>query len=329
MKQFKHFDAKTVEEAITVLSDYENATIVAGGQDILTLLKDRIQGPQLKLPDVVVNIKNIPELRGVREVANGLEIGALTTLSEVEGHPVVQEQHAVLAEAAGQVGTPQIRNAGTLGGNLCQRPRCWYFRRPLFDKCYKRGGDFCYSVTGENAYHCILAGELCYIVHPSDTAPALMALNASARIAGPDGERTVPLDEFFIGPREDVLRENVLQPNELLTHVQVPASAANTRGTFVKVKERRVLDFALVSLAAVVSGQNGTIDKAGLVLGGVAPVPYRATEAEEVLEGDTLNEAVAQRAGEAAVAGARPMSQNAYKVDIVKGLVRQTLLSLA
>jgi len=329
VRQFKHFDAKTVEEAIAILSEYENARIIAGGQDVLTLLKDKVRGPKFGLPDVVVNIKNIPELIGVRETADGLEIGALTILSDIESHPTIQEQYGVLAKAAGEVGTPQVRNVGTLGGNLCQRPRCWYFRRALFDKCYKKGGDFCFAVTGENSYHCILKGELCYVVHPSDTAPALMALNASVKIAGPDGVRTVPLDEFFIGPREDVLHENVLQPNEVLTQVQVPTPTANTRGAFVKVKERRVLDFALVSLAAVVSGQNGTIDKATLVLGSIAPTPYRATEAEKILEGGTLNEALAQRAGEAVVMGARPMSQNAYKVDIVKGLVQQTLLSLA
>jgi len=276
---------------------------------------------------VVVDIRTIPGLAYIKAEGNELKVGALTTLGELETSPVVNEKFTALAQAAHEVATPQIRNYGTIGGNLAQRPRCWYFRGPLFANCYKRGGDFCYAVTGENQYNAILEGELCYIVHPSDLAPALIALNAKVKIAGPKGERVVPLEEFFIGPRKDVLRENVLEADEIITEVQVPNPASNTKGVYLKFKERGVLDFAVASVAVVLTATDKVVQEARIVLGGVAPTPYRASQAEAVLKGKKVDDALVQQAGERAVIGARPMSLNAYKVDVVKALVKQAVLS--
>jgi xanthine dehydrogenase YagS FAD-binding subunit len=231
----------------------------------------------------------------------------------------------LLSDAAKTIASPLIRNFGTLGGNINQRPRCWFFRGEDFN-CYKKGGDFCYSVTGDNTYHAIIGGELCYIVHPSDTATALLALNASARITGPSGDRVVPFDQYFHGPREDVLTENVLKPNEVMTHVVVPTPAAGTRMAWTKLKDRQVYDFAVVSVAVAF-----TVDGAGkwsdgrIVLGGVSPVPYRAAVVETALKGQDVRTAAKSAAAQIRTV-ARPMSLNAYKVDVAQNLIERTLL---
>jgi len=221
------------------------------------------------------------------------------------------------------VASPLIRNFGTLGGNLNQRPRCWFFRGEGFD-CYKKGGDFCFAVTGDNRFHAVIGGELCYIVHPSDMATALLALNASAKVAGPSGERMVPFDEFFIGPRQDVLRENVLKPNEILVEVQIPPLAANTKTAWTKLKDRQVYDFAIVSVAAVVTTEGNTWKDGRIVLGGVAPVPYRAKVVEEALVGKPIADNLETAAARIRTV-ARPMSANAYKVDLARGLIMSTV----
>jgi xanthine dehydrogenase YagS FAD-binding subunit len=227
--------------------------------------------------------------------------------------------------AAAQVASPQIRNMGTIGGNLNQRPRCWYYRSESYN-CYKKGGDFCFAVTGENQYHAVLGGELCYIVHPSDTAPALVALNASARIVGDGGERSLPFEQYFTGPRIDVKRENVLSPTDILAEILVPEPKAGSKGVFLKVRERSVWDFATVSVAVQVASTNRVVDDVRIVLGGVAPTPLRVPRAEDALKGKTLDENQAKLAAEAAFLGARPMTNNGYKVDMGKELVRRALL---
>ena len=232
----------------------------------------------------------------------------------------------VLTQSAFSVASPLIRNYGTLGGNINQRPRCWFLRGENF-ACYKKGGDFCFAVTGNNTYHAVIGGELCYIVHPSDTATALLALNAKASVAGPGGRRDVPFDSFFIGPREDVLRENVLKQNEIMVNVTVPALPANTKTAWLKLKDRQVYDFAVVSVA-VVGTLEGNVWKEGrVVLGGVSPVPYRAKVVEDALVGKNVKDAAKDAAARIRTV-ARPMSANAYKVDVAITLAQRAIESL-
>ena len=300
--------------------------VLAGGSDIVGgIMKDWVTGKGMPLPSALVDITTIPELSGIKPAATGITIGAATTLTDIVESADVQKSIPLLSEAAKTIASPLIRNFGTLGGNINQRPRCWFFRGEDFN-CYKKGGDFCYSVTGDNTYHAIIGGELCYIVHPSDTSTALLALNATARITGPSGTRDVAFDTYFHGPREDVLTENILKPNELLTEVTVPTPAAGTKMAWTKLKDRQVYDFAVVSVAAAF-----TVDAAGkwsdgrIVLGGVAPVPYRAAVVESALKGQDVRAAARQAAAQIRTV-ARPMSLNAYKVDIAQNLIERTLL---
>jgi len=321
MKNFEFVNPTSIGEAVGQLSDKPGEVmVIAGGTDLLDLLKDGIAAPKK-----VVNLGTIKELNYVKfDAGTGLTLGAMASLTDVATNAAVQERYGCLAQAALAVASPQIRNQGTIGGNICQRPRCWYYRGPFM--CYKKGGDFCFAVTGENKYLCIIGGELCYIVHPSDAAVALMALGANARIAGAGGERVVPLDDFFVGPRVDVLNENVLKPNELLVEVQVPTPAKGAKGAFIKVRERKVWDFAIVNVAACLVMDGGTCKDARIVLGGVAPTPLRATGAEDAIKGKKVTEKEAAAAGTAAVAGARPMSLNEYKVTTARNLVKRAIM---
>jgi xanthine dehydrogenase YagS FAD-binding subunit len=233
----------------------------------------------------------------------------------------------VLAEAAEAVATPQIRNVGTLAGNVCQRPWCWYYRNGF--PCYKAGGNQCFSFAGENQFHAIFGGGPSYIVHPSDTAPALVALGATFRVVGPGGERTVPASEFFALPRQNPAKENVLADDEVLASVQLPATRSGVRSTYRKVMDREAWTHALVSAAVVLEMQNDVCRSARIVLGGVAPIPWRLTEVEKLLAGQRITDSLLQKAGDAAVAGARPLSQNAYKVPLTRNLVRRTIGELA
>jgi xanthine dehydrogenase YagS FAD-binding subunit len=323
LKQFEYIRPNSVEEAVAALGR-DNAKIMGGGTDLLGGMKDALQDHEFT---VLVDIKSIPNMAYIRESESLIEIGAATRIQDVADDPVIRESLPVLSEAAGSVASPQIRNVGTLGGNIGQRPRCWYYRHQLFD-CYKKGGDFCFAVTGDNKYHAILGGELCYIVHPSDTAAALLALNASATLVGADGEKTVPFDDFFVSPSDDVLRENIVGPQELLTQVQIPAAEPNTKSVYLKYKERGVWDFAVVSVAAVGTINDGVWDSGRIVLGGVAPVPWRAQEADEYLVGKTVNESAARDAADLALQEARPMSNNVYKVEMAKRMIQRALLSL-
>jgi len=241
MKQFDLYEPTTVSEATGLLNQFgAKAKVVAGGSDLLGgIMKDWVQGKGMPYPEQVIDITTIPNLNAISVGSDGLHLGVNATLTDVIESSDVQGQLPVLSAAAASVASPLIRNFGTLGGNINQRPRCWFFRGENF-ACYKKGGDFCYAVTGDNRYHAIIGGELCYIVHPSDTATALLALNASAKVAGAGGERTVAFDQFFHGPREDVLTETVLKPNELMTEVIVPTPAAGTKMAWNKLKDRQV-----------------------------------------------------------------------------------------
>ena len=326
MKPFELYEPRTVKEAVDTLTKAgPKAKVLAGGSDLVAgVMKDWVEGPGMPLPDALVDVTAIPQLRGIKADQNGVTIGANTTLTEIIESKELNERFPLLANAAHSVASPLIRNFATLGGNINQRPRCWFLRGPDFH-CYKKGGDTCFSVTGDNRFHAIIGGELCYIVHPSDSATALLALNAQAKIAGPDGERVVAFDNYFITPREDVLRENVLKPNEIMTEVFIPAPAAGTRQTWMKLKNRDVYDFALVSVAAAFTVENDNWKDGRIVLGGVSPVPYRATGIENQLKGKHVRNTIKQAAASIRTV-ARPMSMNAYKVDIAQNMVERTIL---
>ena len=327
MKSFELYDATTVQQAVSLLSKFgPSAKIVSGGTDLVSgMMKDWVQGKGLPLPEKLIDVTAIPEMVGIKTAGGATTIGAATSLSSIAESPDLAKAMPVLTDALASVASPEIRNLGTLGGNLNQRPRCWFFRGANFD-CYKKGGDFCFAVTGDNRYHAIIGGELCYIVHPSDSATALLALNATATVANPTGTRTVAFDSFFTGPRADVLRENVLKADDLMVNVTIPPLAANTKTAWAKLKFRQVYDFALVSVAVVVTLENGVWKDGRIVLGGVAPVPYRATVVEQALAGKNIKDAIKAAAATIKTV-ARPMSANAYKVDVAMTLIESTVLN--
>ena len=270
MKPFKFIEAESIAQAIHLLeADPARNRIIAGGTDIMDEVKEGVVSPE-----ILVGLQNLEGLKGIKVTLEGLRLGALTTLAELEGHPEIAQSYPALAQPAASVATPQIRNVGTLGGNLCQRPRCWYYRSTLFD-CRKKGGAICFAINGNNKYHAILGGRDCYIVHPSDTAVALISLQAQATITGPDGSRTLPLEEFFVGPDRNILAETVLQPGEFLTIVSVPKTSSHHRSIYLKARERQAQDFALASVALAVELDAGVVRNARITLGGVAPVPFR------------------------------------------------------
>lgn len=327
MKSFEWANPKTVGQAVKLLQPQTNNAdeapqVIAGGQDLLTSMKDYLVRPQR-----VVNLKSVPGLdRITPNGKGGLRIGALVTLADLEENPNVRRSFPGLAEAAHSIATPQIRNLGTVGGNLCQRPRCWYFRLEEA-VCLKKGGSECFAATGENKYNAILGGGPSYIVHPSDLAPMLVALGATVTIAGAATPRTIPVSEFFTLPSDGpIRRENVLKQEEVLTEIQVPASVLAAHSHYLKFKERDSLDFAISAVAAAVEmGANNMVKQARIVLGGVAPIPWRASKAEKFVEGKTLNDSVLAEAARLALDGAEPLAKNGYKIPLTQTLVRRAL----
>jgi xanthine dehydrogenase YagS FAD-binding subunit len=321
MKPFRHFDADSVDEALALLSEYGGkARVTAGGTDLLGVLKSEILADY---PEAVINLKTIAGLDGIDAADGGVRIGALARLNDIADSPVVKKNCLSLALSAASVGSPELRNMGTIGGNLCQDTRCWYYRYP--DKmggrvpCYRKGKGPCHAIRGDNRYHAVLGGKKCYAVCPSDTAIALAALEAKVKTVRPAGERTIPLADFYdtLGP--------VLEPDELVTEIRIPAPAANAVQRFLKFRLRESIDFAVVSVAAVLDVAEGVCRDARIVLGAVAPVPYRATAAEDVVRGGPLDERQAEQAAEAALRDAKPMSGNAYKIEIAKTLIKRAL----
>jgi xanthine dehydrogenase YagS FAD-binding subunit len=321
MDRFQYVVARSPEHAVELLRDEDNKTkIHAGGQDLLGELKHHLLAPEL-----LVDISGIEELHSIKTNGGGLYIGATVTLAEIEENEFIRTRHTALAEAASVVGSPQIRNVGTLGGNLCQRPRCWYYRDEAYP-CLKKGGASCYSFMGRNRDHAILGGGPCFMVHPSDCAPALMALGATVCLLGPGGPREIPLEDFYILPKEDQKREHVMARREMVTGVDIPPHAG--KSTYVKFREKEGFDWALASVAAVLELDGQRCKKASIVLGGVAPKPWRATKAQAVLTGKTITESLVEEAGKAALDGARPLSDNAYKIPLAKALVKQAIMKL-
>ncbi len=323
MVKFEYLNPKSLKELPDLLSKKQDESIVlAGGTDLLDMLKERLIEPKR-----VINIKNIKDLHGIKN-GSGLELGALTTITEIAADPRIQKKYSLLAQAAESIGTPQLRNMGTIGGNLCQRPRCWYYRGRQYP-CLKKGGAKCYAAEGWNQYHAIFGGGPSYIVHPSDAAPALQALGALLKVFGPSGSDEIPLEEFFELPIDNLRGENVLQANEIITHISIPEPAAGTRSTFLKFREKQSMDFAISSVAAILQMQGNRVKSADIVLGGVAPIPWRAKDAEAELQGKALSSETIEKAATAAVAGATPMSHNSYKIQLTQNLVRRALQQLA
>lgn len=322
MKPFEYTRPTSIDEAVKLLSA-QNARAIAGGTDLLGVMKDDL------LPtDRVVNLKTIPGLDYIKEESGELRIGALAKIADIAASGVVAQKAPALTNAAALVASPQIRNMGTLGGNLAQKVRCWYFRDIDRADCYKRGGGFCYAVLGASDLHAIFDGAACFAVQPSDTATALSALNASIVVAGPAGTKTVGVDDFFIGPHADYTRETVLAQDEIITEVRIPAGSLGQPSLFIKAAPRKSIDFARGSVAVLLVG-SPLIQSARISLGGVAPTPHRATEAESYLAGKRLSADVISQAGQRAANGAQPLASNDYKVQLVQGLVRSALTRLA
>ena len=323
MNPFRFVDAMSPEHAVSLLeADPSGARPLAGGTDLMGEIKEGVVEPA-----TLVSLGSLAAMSGVEHTADGLTVGAMTTLAELERDEAIARDYPALAQAVASVATPQIRNVGTLGGNLCQRPRCWYYRSTLFD-CRKKGGAICFAVNGSSKYHAILGGVDCYIVHPSDLAPVLVALGADATITGPRRTRTLPLEEFFVGPDRDIEAETVLEAGELLTRVSVPRPTSGQRSVYLKARERRTHDFALASVAASLRVSGGVVEHASLVLGVVAPTPWRASRAEDALRRAAIADVDAEAVGRLAVDGARPLRDNHFKVRLAASLVRRAVGTL-
>jgi xanthine dehydrogenase YagS FAD-binding subunit len=319
---FAYARPTTLGEALR-LAGRKGARVHAGGTDLLGCLRDRVLGAE-----TLVSVAGLSDLHGIRPARDGgLRLGALTTIAEVVADPTVRTHYSGLAEAASQVASPQLRNQGTIGGNLCQKPRCWYYRGDFF--CLRKGGEMCYAAEGENQGHAIFGGDRCFAVHPSDTAPALAALGATVRIAGATGTRVIPVEQLFVPASTNPQRETVVEPGEILTEVLLPPPAAGLPSSYRKVRARAVWDFALVGVALALRVEGGVVRQARVFLSGVAAVPWRHSGIEAALTGKPLDASSITAASAAAGVGAEPLGKNAYKVELLRGLVTEELERLA
>jgi len=322
MRKFTHFNASTLDEAVSILRRYRGrARAIAGGTDLLGRMKDEILP---MYPEAIVNLKTIPGLDYVKEEDGVLRIGSLTRLEDIAINAIVKSKYHALAEAAHRTASPHLREMGTIGGNIAQDIRCWYYRYPdnRFP-CLRKGGGRCYAIEGDNRYHSIFGGSVekgCYAVHPSDTAPALIALDAKIRTT----RRTVDVEDFFTA---DVMKTTVLNDDELVTEIQVPATTEDAMSAFIKFAPRKTIDFATVNCAAMIAKTRGEVDTAKICLNAVYVNPYRAYKAEEAIIGKAIDEETAEAAGAAAVADAKPMTHNAYKIQIAKVMVKRAILA--
>jgi xanthine dehydrogenase YagS FAD-binding subunit len=322
MKTFTHFNASTIEEAVSLLRRYKGkADLIAGGTDLLGKMKDRILPDY---PEALINLKSIPGLDTIREEAGLLTLGPVVVLEDLAHHPTIKSRYAALAEAARRTASPHLREMGTIGGNICQDIRCWYYRNPENRfPCLRKGGGRCYALAGDTRYHSIFGGSVeegCIAVHPSDTAPALVALNTRIQTS----RRTVRAEDFF---QVGVSRTTVLDDDEVVTEIQIPAPPNAAKSAFFKFALRKSIDFSIVNCAAMVSTSEGKVDAARICLNAVYVKPYRAFRAEEALLGKTINEAAAEAAGKAAVIEAKPLSDNGYMVQVARFLVKRAILA--
>ncbi|MBT5874751.1 MAG: xanthine dehydrogenase family protein subunit M [Candidatus Latescibacteria bacterium] len=321
MANFELFQPADIANALDLLDRYgDESWIMAGGQDSLDWFKDRA-----KQPKAVIDINGINELKGVRETGDGIEIGALTTLTEVLAAPVIQAKYGLLAEAVSHVASPQIRNVGTIGGNICQDTRCWYYRYGL--DCYRMGGNTCYADTPEgiDREHCLFGADRCVAVSPSDAAPALVALDAQVVIINTEGEKTIPIEEFFIGPDIDITRMTVLQPGDILKSIRIPATWSEARFYFEKVADRNTWDFALVNIASAMKVDGDVISDIRMAIGGVECVPKRMSVVEGIVKGSAPDNETADRAAGSASRGATTLNFNEFKVPLMENLVKRAI----
>jgi xanthine dehydrogenase YagS FAD-binding subunit len=323
MKNFKIAQPRSIEDVTSLLSaKKERYYLMAGGTDLIGEIKDNIVEP-----DVVVDLSSLANLSFIRKEKNGVRIGALTTVAELAQDQMIKKEYPGLHQAANSLASPQLRNVGTVGGNLCQRPRCWYYRDSEVI-CRKKGGSRCYAYRGRNRYHAILGGGLCYIVHPSDLAPMLIALEAEISIHSDRGEKTIPLEDFFILPKTNVHKENILEPGEIITEIRIPPSQTGEKSTYLKLKERETWDFAVVSAAVKGTPSKGVFQKIKIVLGGVAPAPWRMKKAEDMIKGKKATEDLLREAARVELKEANPLEENGYKKDLVETALYRATLSL-
>ena len=321
MPAFELFQPANTEDTLSLLHRYgKEAWVMAGGLDSFDWLKDRI-----KKPGVVVDLSQVKELSGIRPLDGGLEIGAMTTLTEVVRHPMVREKFSILSTGAEAAASPQIRNQGTIGGNVSQDTRCWYYRGGW--KCYRAGGNICFAdtPTAINREHAILGADRCVAVNPSDTAPALIALDAKFVIRSSRGEHVVNAEDYFIGPGIDITRMNILKPGDLLTAIRIPADWASTQFYFEKIRDRNVWDFPLVNVASAGVFTGGRIERIRIAVNGVAAHPMRLKKVEDAVRGKPRDEATADMAGRLAIEGAQPLRYNGYKVPLMRTLVKRAI----
>ncbi len=321
MPAFELYQPNSISDAQKLLEQGgDEAWVLAGGMDSFDWLKDRI-----KKPKVVVDLSGVAELKGIRASADGIEIGAMTTLTEVVQHPVIREKYKLLAESAELVASPQIRNQGTIGGNVSQDARCWYYRAGW--PCYRAGGNICYADTpeGRNREHAILHAERCVAVNPSDTAPALIALDAKFVIRSSKSERIVDAENYFIGPDIDITSLHILKPGELLTFIRIPSTWAGAQFYFEKVRDRNVWDFPLLNVASAMTVSGNTIERIRIAVNGAAARPLRLKAVEDAVRGKPANAATGEIAGKLAVQGAVPLQFNAYKIPLMRNLVKRAI----
>jgi xanthine dehydrogenase YagS FAD-binding subunit len=321
MAAFELLQPASIADAQKILQQHgENAWVMAGGMDTFDWLKDRIRKPK-----VVVDLSGIEELKGIRTSSDGIEIGATTTLTEVVKHPVIREKYSLLADAAELVASPQIRNQGTIGGNVSQDARCWYYRAGW--PCYRAGGNMCYAdtPTARNREHAILNADRCVAVNPSDSAPALIALDAKFVMRTPKGERIVDAEDYFIGPQIDITRLHILKPGDLLTAIRIPSTWAGSRFYFEKIRDRNVWDFPLLNVASAMRVSGNTIETIRLAVNGAAARPLRLKAVEDAVRGKPATAATGEMAGKLAVQGAVPLQFNAYKIPLMRNLVKRAI----
>ena len=322
MNKFKIAEPQTLEHVTSLSSEDTTYQLMAGGTDLLGEIKDGIIEPE-----IVVDLLSISGLSYIKKDRGGVKIGALTSLAEVAESSLIQNEYPALHEAVLSVSTPQLRNIGTVGGNLCQRPRCWYYRDPQV-QCRKKGGNRCFASNGRNKYHAILGGRICHIIHPSDLAPALMVLDARVTISTPQKDKTVPLADFFTLPSVNVRRENILAPNELVKEIILPPVKRGEKSTYRKLKERGTWDFALVSAAVKGTVSEGIFNSIKIVLGGVAPIPWRLERAESLIRGRKVRINSVKQAARRALADAQPLKENGYKKELVEAVLSRAVFSL-
>ena len=321
MPAFDLYQPASIDEAVDLMGRHgREGWVLSGGLDSFEWFKER----HLR-PPAVIDVGGIDEMKGVREGGDGIEIGAMTTLTEIVTNATIQDRYGLLAAAAYAVATPQIRNQGTIGGNVCQDTRCWYYRGGW--PCYRAGGNICYAdtPTSMNREHCIFGASRCVAVNPSDTAPAMIALDAQFVIRNRGGERVVDAEDFFIGPSTDITRMNILEPGDLLTMIRIPSEWAGSSFYFEKARDRQSWDFPLVNVAAAIKASGGTIQDVRLAVNAVAPYPMRLTRVENQLRGRSINEEAASAAGEVAIQGARPLRHNQYKLPLLRNLVKRAI----